>query len=569
MPMQRPTIALALASLLLTVSPGVRSQWTSDPAVNTPISVGADDQSDPRIISDGEGGAIIAWSDNRPESNGRGVFAQRINADGEPIWAPNGVPVVTQPAGQKILEDIVSDGNGGAIVVYLLYDNGGYHDIFAQRFDATGQPLWNAAGAPVCINIYPQLEPVAVSDGNGGVIVAWWDARNDGADVFAQHLDANGQDQWGTNGIPVATGDNNQVGVRIATNDANGALITWFGGYFGVNPGGVRMQNVAGDGSMLWPLNGVRVCQLVSDQSVPELCADGSGGGIATWVDRRNDGSGDLYAQHIDATGALQWSTDGVLIDDGLGEQGQVAMARSGANSTFIAWSTPPDTVNVDNNIKAQLVNDAGNALWDPLGKLICGQPLYQSFPKVVEDVNGDAVIAWLDSRNATDNNLFMQRVTTAGASSWPLDGAPITSGGMSDHWWNSPYSLLNNQLLTMANGTVAVWNKVPVGGFFGDVYASLMGPDGTLVATSIGEQGRSRPYGIVSDGHSLVIRSSTGAVMGLMCMDGLGRLIQQPMSAASTEVRIPTIGLSPGLIVARFQLDGTWHTERIVLGAF
>lgn len=551
--------------LTLVVAFPALAQWTSDPSVNTPISVGPEDQSDPRIIGDGAGGAIVAWSDTRPECNGRGVFAQRINADGEAQWAENGVPVVTQPTGQKILEDIVSDGNGGAIVVYLLYDAGGNHDIFAQRFDATGQPLWDAAGAPVCINTLPQLEPVAVSDGNGGVIVAWWDLRNDGGDVFAQHLDANGQDQWGTNGIPVATGDNNQVGVRIASNGANGALITWYGGSFGVNPGGVRMQNVASDGSMLWPLNGIRVCQLVSDQSVPELCADGSGGGIATWVDRRNDGSGDLYAQHIDATGALQWSTDGLLLDDGLGEQGEVAMARSGTNGTFIAWSTPPDTVNVDNNIKAQLVNDAGNALWDPLGKLICGQPLYQSFPKVVEDLNGDAVIAWSDARNSMDNNLFMQRVTTAGPVVWPGDGVPIANGGMNDHWWSSTYSVLNNQLLTMANGTVAVWNKIPVSFFLGDVYASLMGPDGSPVSTAISEPPVERPYTMITSEGAITLRSTKATFTSGQVVDATGRIVASVIGSGTTELRFNVGALPTGLLLLRFTLDGLNYTERSV----
>lgn len=541
------------------------AQWNSAPGINTPIAVFAEDQSDPRIISDGAGGAIVAWSDTRPASNGRGVFAQRINANGEALWTTNGVPVVTGPFGQKILEDMVSDGNGGAIVVYLMYNGDGNHDIYAQRFDATGQVVWGAPGMPVCINIFPQLEPVAVSDGNGGVIVAWWDLRNDGGDVFAQHLDANGIDQWGTNGIPVATGDNNQLGVRIATNGAHGALIAWFGGTFGVDPGGVRVQNVSAGGNMLWAPNGVRACPIGSDQYTPELCADGSGGGMVTWVDRRNDGSGDLYAQHLDATGTLQWGNGGVLLDDGLGEQGQAAMARSQANGTLVTWSTPPDTVNVDNNIKAQLLDDGGNALWEPMGKLICGQPLYQSFPKVVEDPNGDAVFAWVDARNGTDNNLYMQRVNTAGAILWTADGVPLANGGMADQWFNSSYSMLNNQLLPMANGTAAVWNKIPVAFFLGDIYASLMGPDGTPASAAVTEQVAPRPYTVRIANGLVSIQPLAGTVTDACLFDLLGRPFGKVVSSGPQKISLSTEGCSTGLFIARFRVNGTTWCERIL----
>ncbi len=542
------------------------TQWNSNPSENTPIAVLAEDQSDPRIIKDETGGAIIAWSDTRATANGRGVFAQRINAQGEPLWALNGVPVVTEPLGQKMLNDLVSDNSGGAILVYQLMDGNGNHDLYAQRLNGAGQVLWNTAGVPVCTETHAQLEPVAVSDGNGGVWVAWWDTRNDEGDVYAQHLDMAGIPQLSTNGIAVCTGSGGQGGVRITSNGAGGAIVGWFGGYFGVEPGGVRLQNVADNGSLLWPVDGVRACTLSSPQFVPEITANGNGGAVVTWVDRRNDGTGDLYAQLVNASGTVQWDTTGVLVDDGIGEQGSVAMARSGTNATFMAWSTPPDTVNLDNNIRAQLLGDDGIAAWEPLGKLVCGAPLYQSFPRVVEDLNGDAVVAWLDARNGADNNLYMQRISAAGSTIWQADGVPLANGGNNDHWWNS-INPGNKQLLPMTNGIAAVWNKIPIQGFMGDVYASLMGIDGTAIGTLVSQQQAPAAYRIYMAENQLVIQVSKGTISNVRLVDVLGHLVTTSASVSSTEVRLSLADIPPGVLFAQFLANGIPCTDRFLNG--
>lgn len=540
-----------------------KAQWNSDPAANTPIAVRANDQSDPRIIDDNAGGALIVWNDTRSECNGRGIYAQRINADGLPLWETNGKPLVTQPTGEKQLQDVVSDGNGGAIAIYLRTDNLGNHDILAQRIDANGTTLWNAAGANVCVDNFQQLEPVAVSDGNGGLIIAWWDMRNDEGDIFAQHLDANGIALWATNGIGVATGDGGQTGVRIASNGTGGALIAWYGGFFGAVPGGVRIQNVSANGTLLWGGTGVRLCPLNSPQAMVELCATGTGGALVTWDDRRNDALGDLYAQHVNAGGALQWDTLGVLLDDGVGQQGAVAMARAGTTGTYIAWDTPPDSVNMDNNIRAQFLDDAGTAHWDALGSLVCGAPLYQDFPKLVVDPDGNAIIAWLDARNGTSNDLYMQRISPLGAAQWALDGVPLANGSMNDHWWNAPGTALNKQLLAMDNGTVAVWNKIPLTAFEGDIYASMMGPDGTLSATGIGERQTFLPYSIFTAADGLKIHTDAGSITDLTVTDLLGRISFLP-HATGRDVTLPDGGTMQPLFV-RFAINGRYYTEAVL----
>ena len=61
---------------------------------------------------------------------------------------------------------------------------------------------------PLCTAMGNQGAPVAVSDENGGVFFVWSDYRNDPnfytrAQLYAQHITAQGDALWEKDGIPV------------------------------------------------------------------------------------------------------------------------------------------------------------------------------------------------------------------------------------------------------------------------------------------------------------------------------------------------------------------------------
>ena len=92
------------------------AQFPINPATNLPISTATDGQSDPVIVSDGAGGAIIAWVDLRT-GQGMDVYAQHIDASGIVQWDSNGIAICGEPGIQDAL-GIVSDSAGGAIIVW-------------------------------------------------------------------------------------------------------------------------------------------------------------------------------------------------------------------------------------------------------------------------------------------------------------------------------------------------------------------------------------------------------------------------------------------------------------------
>lgn len=82
------------------------------------------------IATDIMGGAVIAWTDNR--AGGDNVYAQRISYLGAPQWTPNGVAVCAAD-GQQTSLAAVPDFQGGAIVAWVDERSGFNFDIYANR----------------------------------------------------------------------------------------------------------------------------------------------------------------------------------------------------------------------------------------------------------------------------------------------------------------------------------------------------------------------------------------------------------------------------------------------------
>jgi hypothetical protein len=157
--------------------------WGSD---GVPLNMGDSYLSD--MASDNSGGIIVV------RYGGGNISAQRVDSGGNVLWQTGGVEICGSLAGEAV---VVSDGTGGAIIAFARYipSGGGTYsdsDIYAQRIDAEGNLLWGPDGARVSMKPPDAASPSIVNGGAGGAIIFF----GDGTYVYAQRIDADGHRLW-------------------------------------------------------------------------------------------------------------------------------------------------------------------------------------------------------------------------------------------------------------------------------------------------------------------------------------------------------------------------------------
>ncbi|MBX2992054.1 MAG: hypothetical protein KF749_12930 [Bacteroidetes bacterium] len=310
------------------------------------------------IASDDAGGAIIVYQDTRTDGD---IYAQRVNQSGALLWPVNSDTVVVA-AGTQSHPVIMSDGAGGAIVAWRDQRSGA-DDVYIQRLNAAGVRQWSANGVAICTAAGLQYNIAIVSDGLGGAIIAWQDERGGTSDIYAQRVNSAGSTQWTTNGIAVCTASNLQTFPKLAYDGAGGAIITWMDFRIGTRYQ-VYAQRVS-DAGTHWAIDGVPLSPSAFTQINPSIAGDGAGGGIIGWSDvRAGLGNYNVYAHRIDAMGNTQWAAEGVAISTAPQIQSGplIVSSRSGA---IMAWNDFRNSPGSD--IYAQRVRAGGTLGGDVL----------------------------------------------------------------------------------------------------------------------------------------------------------------------------------------------------------
>ncbi len=383
------------------------------PMQGIPICNLPGDQVPYSIIPDGSGGAIIVWPDRRGADYD--IFAQRVNDTGQALWGINGKPICTE-AGDQGSPSAVSDGAGGAIIAW--YDRrSSTIDVYAQRVDGDGNLIWASGGVPICVGQTGSWyrTPVLVKDGGGGAIIVWIDGRNGDTDIYGQRVYPNGSAAWVTNGIPIYAGPGNQYiyyffSKPLIPDGSGGAIVTWYD--YRSGDADVYAQRVKGNGSLLWGAGGVPVSMGTGEQQTPSIVADGTGGGVVCWMDNRS-GNFDIYAQRVNANGEMQWAANGIAICLAESDQYYPVALADGAGGAIITWG---DGRNDAGDVYAQRINRNGSL--DALPPQISLDPdLFLQFPDTLSSY--EIICQVTDNVSVASCSLFYS--SDAGTTFTPL----------------------------------------------------------------------------------------------------------------------------------------------------
>ncbi len=286
-----------------------------------------------RLMGDGLGGAIFTWADERDTGN-KNIYAQKINSTGAVKWTTDGETICNALGDQESV-DLASDGSGGAIIAWEDQNTG---DIYGQRINSTGDTQWTANGTVIIDYTGHQGDPFLVSDGSEGAIITWADSRGGNIDIYTQKINSTGDTQWIANGTVISNATGTQSASRPISDGSGGAIITWVDERNGFSNRDIYTQKINSTGSVKWITNGTVICNAADEQYNPKITTDGSGGAIITWQDRRGGSTTDIYAQQINSTGALQWADNGTAICTATGNQAGPEIAGDGLGGAIIVW---------------------------------------------------------------------------------------------------------------------------------------------------------------------------------------------------------------------------------------
>ncbi len=379
------------------------------PSSGIAVCAVAGDQADVHLIPDGTGGAIVAWRDGR---SGYKVYAQRIDGSGLARWAANGVSLCGAGGSQMNLR-IVSDGNGGALVAWSDSRSGNY-DSYVRPVDAAGNLLLGTNGRSMCVEAGEQSPRDMTADGSGGAIIVWIDYRGTSADIYAQRFNADGDALWTTNGVAVCVEDGNQSYPSVVPSGGGGAIIVWQSTNTVTTFDAVYAQRFDAGGGVLWDPAGIIVCSSWDNASYPRAVTDGADGAIVAWYDFRSSGEPDVYVQRIDATGNTDlWGSCGVKAFSTGGES-EIEMIPDGDGGAILALDAYYDEA-FDCHIYAQRVDASGNVCWiPPRGTGVCTTMGAQVSPSIAGDGFGGAIISW-EGTFDDDRDVYAQRVAADG----------------------------------------------------------------------------------------------------------------------------------------------------------
>ncbi len=303
--------------------------WTVD---GVAVAATGADAINARIAPDGDGGAVIAWMDQR---NGNwDVFCQHLNPNGTNIFVADGVSACSAADDQVNLE-IVTDGSEGMIIVWRDFRSGTNYDIYAQRIDYIGNPIWAVDGIPICTVGATAGEAKIVYDGMRGVVIAWYDSRSVTTDMYAQRVGSSGSTEWTVNGIPLTSTMNNVQDPALVSDGLGGAYVVWGDGRN--VEWNVYAQRLDIDGNILWTAGGERVCTDMHGQLEPGVVLDGMGGILIGWRDARY-GIHTLFAQRLDQDGRAVWAEEGVPASLSPMSHEELSVITDGEGGMLLTW---------------------------------------------------------------------------------------------------------------------------------------------------------------------------------------------------------------------------------------
>lgn len=191
--------------------------------------------------------------------------------------------------------------------------------------------------------------------------------------------------------------------------------------------GNLYQQHIRPDGTVVWPAEGVPVGFTQADQTNHQAAPDGRGGFFVAWEDGRAKpgkaiGNKQIYLQAVAPDGKPQWAVGGIAATNTNTRQHRPQLAPDYQGGVYMFWEEE-DPATGEHDIAGQHLNAQGEYLWGAAGLRVCRQPGMQQNIQVAGTPAQGVLVLWEDFRNGKSWKLYAQQFDYNGAPTWEAGG--------------------------------------------------------------------------------------------------------------------------------------------------
>ncbi|MBI5060028.1 T9SS type A sorting domain-containing protein [candidate division KSB1 bacterium] len=350
----------------------------------------------------------------------RDVWGQRIDGSGAHRWATDGQLVAANRSEQRApLTAAYADGS--TLVVWEDYQPGRYRDLYAQRYNSSGQPLWSPAeGVAIVVAQRDQYDPDLALDENGIAYVVFTDDRettgiNVRLGAYAQVIDPDGIVRGPADGIQLMDRlyGSNIPGAVVATNGAGFALIS----AVNLDQTDVVLQKILPDGTIAWPEDPALFS--LPDGSLPVIAPILNGLAVG-FTDRTADIDGDarLMLIDLDRTPLPGWTAEGLPVESGARTQAVVKLLETSPGGD-IAVATASFDYDANSSLATvRRYTRDGGVVHAPV---ILGPANLNNSPFVMirQSTAGPMILAWAERSEDIHYRVRTQALSATGQLLW------------------------------------------------------------------------------------------------------------------------------------------------------
>ncbi|MFM9908121.1 MAG: hypothetical protein ACKVOW_02160 [Chitinophagaceae bacterium] len=499
---------LILACFFIILAQNIFAQWNGIPSsVNNPISNSPETERTIYSVTDGSGGAILAWLAYDITFNKQLIYMQRKTATGAISWTTAATPLLiftTLSNDIAEINDLVPDGAGGAYITWVEETTDTSSNIYLQRISNTGAKLFALPGIAINTDNGHYFSEVKICTDATGLIVCWSDQMllpnantPTYAQVFAQRYNTTGTAQWAGGGILVSTAAGIRAISSIVSDGSNGAFISFSDARnSGIDVNGeydnidIYAQHLSSTGTRLWGAADAAVTTELFNQTTlgtnetrTAMISDSAGGIILVYYDYRsnNNGPANFYAQRLNGSGTLLWPAGGLAVSNSSAiNKNKFNLLYDGANGIIASWDEN-DFVNNIGGMYAQRISSTGTLPWGATA-IVANGALASGYGSstIAADGTGNYVLNWVTFDNGVGSNVIRgQKLNANGTAQW-------TSGGVSI--CTNPLSFPQNPVIIRSTtGTMLVaWeDDRNIATSNTDIYSARITPAGFLFNTT------------------------------------------------------------------------------------